>query len=471
MKNILDILKKNWKYPPLSLLSEKAPQAADRGDIRKIAGIIEKTLQKFAIEVRVIEVNLGPNITQYVIEFIPGTKLSTITELADDLALATESPSGQVRIEAPIPGRNLIGIEIPNRSLEIVILKTIIESSVMNKSKSKLTVTLGLDVSGNPIAVDIAEMPHILITGTTGSGKSVLINSFITSLLLRASPNEVKLILIDTDGAELTEFNGIPHLLTPTIVEDVKALAALKWTMDEIDRRHKVFVERRVKNIDSFNELSGYLSLPRVVIFIENLNSLMQLAPIETEDALSKITQRGRVAGMHLIITSQPPTSAATDRIYANIPGRISFLLPRAKDSMTILNHPGAEKLMGRGDMLFLPPYASKPIRVQGAFVADKEIRSIVDFLERNNEIEPVQEMPRYRRLIQETDSLDRLFEEAKKAVGQYDRASASLLQRRLTIGYSRAARILDQLEQAGVVGPAEGSRPRDVLIKSDGKN
>jgi S-DNA-T family DNA segregation ATPase FtsK/SpoIIIE len=417
-----------------------------------------------------MEINLGPIITQYVIEFTPGTKLSTITELTDDLALATKSPTGQIRIETPIPGRNLIGIEIPNKSSQIVSLKEVLESAVMKKAKSKLIVPLGLDASGNPIVVDIAEMPHILITGTTGSGKSVLINSFITSLLLRASPDEIKFILIDPDGAELTEFNGIPHLLTPTIVEDVKALAALKWTMEEIGRRHKVFVERGVKNIDSFNELSGYLSLPRVVIFIENLTSLMQLAPIEMEDALSKITQRGRAAGMHLIITSQPPTSAATDRIYANIPGRISFLLPRAKDSMTVLNHPGAEKLLGKGDMLFLPPYVSKPIRVQGAFVADREIKSIVDFLERNNETEPVQEMPRYRRLIQETDALDGLFEEAKKAVGQYDRASASLLQRRLSIGYSRAARILDQLEAAGVVGPAEGSRPRDVFKKCSEK-
>jgi DNA segregation ATPase FtsK/SpoIIIE, S-DNA-T family len=465
--NLMNIKHSGWKYPPLSLLSEEAPRKADRGDIKQIAEIIEKTLESFSIISKVVEVNLGPAITQYAIEVKIGTKLSEITDLADDLALATESPTGQVRIEAPIPGRNLVGIEIPNRSFEAITLGCLFNCKVMRDAKTKLTVPLGLDASGNPIVVDIAEMPHILITGTTGSGKSVLINSFIVSLLLRASPDEVKLILIDPDGSELVGYNEIPHLLTPAIVQHEKALAALKWAVDEIDRRHKVFAERKVKNIDAFNELSGYLSLPRVVIFVENLNSLMESAPIDMEYGLTKLTQRGRAAGMHLIITTQQSSSAAvTDRIYANIPGRISFLLSKAKDSITVLNHPGAEKLLGRGDMLFLTPYASKPIRIQGAFVTDKEIKSIVDFIKSNNEIESVEEMPRYRRFLQESDTPDALFEEAKKAVMGYDRASASLLQRRLSIGYSRAARLLDQLEAAGIVGYAEGSKPRDVLIK-----
>jgi DNA segregation ATPase FtsK/SpoIIIE, S-DNA-T family len=464
-----------WEYPPLSLLSEATSQKADRGDIKGIATTIEKTLQSFSIGAKVVEVNLGPAVTQYALEVALGTKLSKITALANDLALRTEAPTGQIRIEAPIPGRNLVGIEIPNRSLEIVTLKTMLESSVMSKSKSKLTVSLGLDVSGNPVVANIAKMPHVLIAGTTGSGKSVLVNSFISSLLFRASPAEVKLILIDPKRVELTGYNGIPHLMTPVIVEVEKILASLKWAMDEMDRRYKTFAERGVRNIDSYNELAGFQSLPYIVILIDELADLMAFAPVEVEDAIARLAQMARATGIHLVVATQRPSvDVITGLIKANIPCRIAFNVSSMIDSRVILDTPGAEKLLGRGDMLYVPPDQAKPTRIQGAFVSEKEVRKLVEFLKtKNPPVEYTEEVISSPLVLKKGgpsmggDGKDALFEEAIRCVCQYDRASASLLQRRLSIGYSRAARILDQLEASGVVGHAEGSKPRDVLAKN----
>ena len=464
-----------WEYPPFSLLSETTSQKADRGDIKTIATTIEKTLQSFSIIAKVVEVNLGPAVTQYALEVGLGTKLSKITALANDLALRTEAPTGQIRIEAPIPGRNLVGIEIPNRSLEIVTLKTMLESSIMNKNKSKLTVSLGLDVSGNPVVANIAKMPHVLIAGTTGSGKSVLINSFISSLLFRASPAEVKLILIDPKRVELTGYNGIPHLMTPVIVEVEKILASLKWAMDEMDRRYKTFAERGVRNIDSYNELAGFQSLPYIIILIDELADLMAFAPVEVEDAIARLAQMARATGIHLVVSTQRPSvDVITGLIKANIPCRIAFNVSSMIDSRVILDIPGAEKLLGRGDMLYIPPDQAKPTRIQGAYVSDKEVRRLVDFLKaKNPPVEYTEEVITSPLILKKTggsagaNGKDALFEEAIRAVCQYDRASASLLQRRLSIGYSRAARILDQLEAAGVVGHAEGSKPRDVIAKN----
>jgi DNA segregation ATPase FtsK/SpoIIIE, S-DNA-T family len=465
-----------WEYPPLSLLSEATSQKADRGDIKGIAKTIEDTLASFSIKARVVEVNLGPAVTQYALEVGLGTKLSKITALSNDLALRTEAPTGQIRIEAPIPGRNLVGIEIPNRSLEIVTLKTMLESSVMNKSKSKLTVSLGLDVSGNPVVANIAKMPHVLVAGTTGSGKSVLINSFISSLLFRASPAEVKLIMIDPKRVELTGYNGIPHLMTPVIVEVEKILASLKWAMDEMDRRYKTFAERGVRNIDAYNELAGFQSLPYIVILIDELADLMAFAPVEVEDAIARLAQMARATGIHLVIATQRPSvDVITGLIKANVPCRIAFNVSSMIDSRVILDTPGAEKLLGRGDMLYIPPDQAKPTRIQGAFVSDKEVRKLVDFLKaKNPPVEYTEEVISSPLILKKAgmasmggDGKDALFEEAIRSVCQYDRASASLLQRRLSIGYSRAARILDQLEAAGVVGHAEGSKPRDVLAKN----
>lgn len=464
-----------WEYPPLSLLSDTTSQKADRGDIKGIAKTIEETLDSFSIKARVVEVNEGPAVTQYALQVGLGTKLSKITALANDLALRTEAPTGQIRIEAPIPGRNLVGIEIPNRSLEVVTLKTMLESSIMNKSKSKLIVSLGLDVSGNPVVANIAKMPHVLIAGTTGSGKSVLINSFISSLLFRASPAEVKLILIDPKRVELTGYNGIPHLMTPVIVEVEKILASLKWAMDEMDRRYKTFADRGVRNIDSYNELAGFQSLPYIIILIDELADLMAFAPVDVEDAIARLAQMARATGIHLVVSTQRPSvDVITGLIKANIPCRIAFNVSSMIDSRVILDTPGAEKLLGRGDMLYIPPDQAKPTRIQGAFVSDKEVRKLVEFLKaKNPPVEYTEEIISSPLILKKAggsagnDGKDALFEEAIRSVCQYDRASASLLQRRLSIGYSRAARILDQLEAAGVVGPAEGSKPRDVLSKN----
>ncbi len=462
-----------WEYPPLSLLSDSSTQKADRGDIKRVASVIENTLQSFGIEAKVVEVNLGPAVTQYALEIALGTKVSKITSLSNDLALATEAPTGQIRIEAPIPGRNLVGIEIPNRSLEIVALKTMLESDTMRKSKSKLTVSLGLDVSGNPIVADVSRMPHVLIAGTTGSGKSVLINSFIASLLFRAAPFEVKLILIDPKRVELTGYNGIPHLMTPVIVEIEKILSALKWAMDEMDRRYKTFAERGVRNIDAYNELSGFQALPYIVILIDELADLMAFAPVEVEDAIARLAQMARATGIHLVVSTQRPSvDVITGLIKANIPCRIAFNVSSMVDSRVIIDMPGSEKLLGRGDMLYIPPDQAKPTRIQGAYVSDREVKKLVDYLKSKGPPVEYTEEVTSKPLVTRGGGFfgagrDPLFEEAIRIVCQHDRASASLLQRRLSIGYSRAARILDQLEEAEIVGHAEGSKPRDVLIRN----
>ncbi len=465
-----------WEYPPLSLLSEDPGRKAERGDINKIAKTIEDTLDSFGIRAHVTEVNLGPAVTQYALEIALGTKVSKITSLANDLALATEAPTGQIRIEAPIPGRNLIGIEIPNRSLEVVTLRTMLASSVMQKAKSRLTVALGLDVSGSPVSINIAKMPHVLVAGTTGSGKSVLINSFISSLLFRASPQEVRLILIDPKRVEFTGYNGIPHLLTPVIVEPDKILSALKWAMAEMDKRYKLFAERGVRNIDSYNELSGFQALPYIVIFIDELADLMMFAPVEVEDAVARIAQMARATGIHLVIATQRPSvNVITGLIKANIPCRIAFNVSSMIDSRVIIDMPGAEKLLGRGDMLYIPPDQAKPTRIQGAYI-EKETAKLVDFLKsRNYPLEYTEEVTNQPLPLKRgggtssvgADGRDGQLEDAIRLVCQFNTASASFLQRKMSIGYARAARILDQLEEVGIVGPAEGAKPRDVLVRN----
>lgn len=466
-----------WEYPSLSLLSEAQGQKADTGDVKKIATVIEKTLQSFGIGARVVEVNVGPAVTQYALEIALGTKVSKITSLTNDLALATEAPTGQIRIEAPIPGRNLVGIEIPNRSLQVVPIKTMLSSQAMQKSKSKLTVALGLDVSGNPVVANIAKMPHVLIAGTTGSGKSVMMNTFITSLLFRASPSEVKLILVDPKRVELTGYNGIPHLLTPVIVEVEKILSSLRWAMGEMDRRYKLFAERGVRNIDAYNELSGFQAIPYIVILIDELADLMAYAPVEVEDAIARLAQMARATGIHLVVATQRPSvDVITGLIKANIPTRIAFNVSSMIDSRVIVDTPGAEKLLGRGDMLYIPPDQAKPTRIQGTFVSDKEVKKLVEYLRSKSPVVEYSEEVVSQALPLKRgnapgggapDGKDAFFDEAVRTVCQHDRASASLLQRRLSVGYARAARILDQLEEAGVVGHGEGSKPRDVLVKN----
>ncbi len=465
-----------WEFPPLSLLSEKAAAKADRGDLKHNASIIEKTLESFGVQARVVEVNCGPAVTQYALEIALGTKLSKITGLQNDLALALAAPTGTVRIEAPIPGKSLVGVEIPNRSLEIVSLKNVLMSQTMQQARSKLTVSLGLDVSGEPIVADIAKMPHVLIAGATGSGKSVMINAMIASLLFRASPQELKLIMIDPKRVEMTMYNGIPHLLTPVIVDLDKILSALKWAMAEMDRRYRLFASMGVRNIVGYNEASGFQALPYIVILVDELADLMMFAPVEVEDAITRLAQMARATGIHLVVSTQRPSvDVITGLIKANIPCRIAFNVSSMIDSRVIIDQPGAEKLLGRGDMLFVPPDIAKPIRVQGVFVSDGEVNNLITYL-RSTGFDPeyteeVTQMPTTRVGAgvhgSGGDGRDQLFVEAVRTVCQYDRASASLLQRRLRIGYARAARLIDELEAAGIIGPGEGAKPRDVLLRN----
>lgn len=465
---------KVWKYPPLSLLMDNVGTPADRGDVKKNAAIIEKTLDSFGIQARVAEVNGGPAVTQYALEISAGTKISKIANLQHDIALALATPTGTVRIEAPIPGKSLVGIEVPNHSLEIVGLKNILSSDEMRKHKSKLAVVIGRDTASKEVILDIDRMPHVLVAGTTGSGKSVLINGFIASLLFRNSPEELKLILIDPKRVELTNYNGIPHLLTPVITEPEKILSALKWAMAEMERRYKLFQSVGVRNIQGYNEMSGFQALPYIIILVDELADLMMFAPVEVEDAITRLAQLARATGIHLVVATQRPSvDVITGLIKANIPCRIAFNVSSMVDSRVIIDQPGAEKLLGRGDMLFLPPDASKPVRIQGVFVKDPEQTNLIKYLKESG-ITPqysaeVTEMPigRLGGRGQGTEERDDLFEEAVKTVCQYDRASASLLQRRLRVGYARAARILDELEEAGIVGVGEGSKPRDVLVRN----
>lgn len=467
---------KLWEFPTLSLLSDGPGDKADRGNMKENVNVIEKTLDSFGIQAKVVEVNPGPAVTQYSMRIALGTKVSKITSLTNDLALALAAPTGQVRIEAPIPGRDLVGLEIPNRGLEFVTLKKMLLSDAFVKAKSKLAVALGLDVSGNPLVGDIAKMPHVLIAGTTGSGKSVLLNAWICSLLFRTTPAEVRLILIDPKRVEMIGYNGIPHLLTPVIVETDKILSSLRWAMQEMERRYKQFAEVGVRNLDSFNELSGFQALPYIVIFIDELADLMAYAPVEVEDTICRIAQMARATGIHLVLATQRPSvDVVTGLIKANVPARIAFSVSSMMDSRVVIDTPGAERLLGRGDMLYVPPDQAKPMRIQGTFVSEKEVQKVVEFFK--NKAMPVQYTEEVTSQPSSAmkkgsgntggDGHDALFEDALRLVCQYDKASASLLQRRLSVGYARAARILDQLELAGVIGAGEGSKPRDVLVKN----
>jgi S-DNA-T family DNA segregation ATPase FtsK/SpoIIIE len=462
-----------WEYPPLSLLSDEIGGKADRGNIKQNTAVIEETLESFGIEARVAEVNGGPAVTQYALEIKPGTKLSRITTLSNDLALALAAPTGQIRIEAPIPGRSLIGVEVPNRSLEFVPLKKMLTAKKMKEAKHKLTVALGLDVSGRPVIADLARMPHVLIAGATGSGKTCSLNSFIAAILFRATPEEVKFILIDPKRVELVQYNGISHLLTPVITDFERVISALKWSIAEMDRRYKLFAKTSTRNIDAYNELSGFQALPYIIIIIDELADIILFAPAEVEDTITRIAQMARATGIHLVISTQRPSvDVLTGLIKANIPCRIAFNVTSAVDSRVILDMTGAEKLLGRGDMLYIPPDQAKPTRIQGTYISDPEIQKLINYLKTSG-VKPkyAEEITtKYKPVVGQKvtdEEEDELFEDAVRIICRYDRASASLLQRRLSIGYARAARILDQLQSAGIVGPPEGSKPREVLIRN----
>ncbi|MDD3532202.1 MAG: DNA translocase FtsK [Candidatus Shapirobacteria bacterium] len=464
-----------WRYPPLGILSDKPGGKADRGNVNKNANTIEETLDSFGISARVVEVNRGPAVTQYAIQVALGTKLSKITNLSNDLALALAAPTGQIRIEAPIPGRSLAGIELPNRSPEVVTLKEIILSDEMRQEKSKLAVPLGLGVSGQAVIGRLDKMPHVLIAGQTGSGKSVLLNSWIASFLFRTTPEEVKLILVDPKRVELSVYEGIPHLKSSVIVEPKNVISALEWAVGEMEDRYKKFAKAGARNIDSYNQKSGFAAMPYLVIIIDELADIMLFAPSDVEERICRLAQMARATGIHLVVATQRPSvDVLTGLIKANIPCRISCAVTSSVDSRVILDSPGAEKLLGRGDMLYLPPDQAKPHRIQGAFVSEEEIKKMVDFL-KNTGVEPVYteevlETPvktDSRGRIQVGEDRDDLLDEALEVIFDDNRASSSLLMRRLQIGYSRSARILDDLEAAGIIGPPEGSKPREILVNN----
>lgn len=462
-----------WSYPPITLLAEVNGGKADRGDVKANAGIIETTLDSFGIKARVDEVNYGPAVTQYALKIASGTKLSKITSLQNDLALALAAPHGQIRIEAPIPGRDLVGIEIPNRSLEVVSMRKMLETKKLKNISSKLAFALGLDVAGQPVIADIDKMPHVLIAGATGSGKSVCINSIISTILFRATPQEVKLILVDPKRVELTVYNDIPHLLTPVIVEPEKVVSALKWALSEMDRRYKLFAEFGARNIAAYNELSGFQAIPYIVIVIDELADIILFAPSDVEDSITRLAQMARATGIHLVLATQRPSvDVLTGLIKANINCRISFNVNSMVDSRVIIDTPGAEKLLGRGDMLFIPPEQAKPSRIQGTYISDSDTKQLIGFLKQAvAKVEYTEEVTQKFPIkgpggpMGSDEPEDDLFAEAVRLVVQYSRASASLLQRRLSVGYARAARIIDQLERAGVVGPGEGAKARDILV------
>ncbi len=467
---------KDWAFPPLSLLETIEEQKADVGDVAANSDIIEKTLDSFGIKARVSEINQGPTVTQYAIEIVMGTKLSKITSLGGDLALALAAPNGLVRIEAPIPGRSLVGIEIPNRRSEIVALKRMMLDPGAVEDHHPLSVPLGLDVSGKPVFTNLGKMPHVLVAGTTGSGKSILLNAWLVNFMFRTTPEDLRLILVDPKRVEFTSYNGIPHLLTEVIVEPEKIIAALKWTVGEMNNRYKQFATVGARNLESYNAKEGVEKMPFIVFIVDELADLMMVAAREAEEYITRIAQMARATGIHLVLATQRPSvNVITGLMKANIPSRIAFNVPSLIDSRVVLDMPGAEKLVGKGDMLYLPADQAKPRRIQGPYLTEKDVASVVSFLkQRVPEVHYTEEVTEQAVTTGTGGSMkmaggepsDSMFAQALELIYQDGKASASLIQRRLKVGYARAARILDQLEEAGYVGPADGSKPREILTR-----
>ena len=452
---------------PLDLLAEQTDKPT-AGDIKMQQERIRKTLENFGIEVEMGEVSIGPTVTQYTLKPAEGVKLSQITTLHNDLALALASHP--IRIEAPIPNTHLVGIEVPNQTIAIVGLREVLSAKEFATRRSNLALALGEDVSGKPWVINLNPLPHLLIAGATGSGKTVCINSVITSLLFQNSPNTLRFILIDPKRVELPVYNGIPHLLTPVITDVKKTINALKWTISEMDRRFELLSKTGHRDIHSFNRASKE-KMPFLVLIIDELADLMASSASEVESYIIRLAQMARATGIHLILATQRPSvDVITGLIKANITARVAFAVASATDSRTILDHAGADKLLGRGDMLYVSASISKPKRLQGAFVSDDEIRRIVEYIKGQNG-EPeydesiIEKQPALISGLSYDEDGDELLEEAKAMVIQTGKASASYLQRRFKIGYARAARILDLLEEQGVVGPADGSKRREILV------
>ena len=477
----------SYKFPPLTLLKEAKAQnaAALSAELDNTATRLVDTLKSFGVETRIVDISRGPTVTRYELQPSAGVKISKITNLADDIALNLATAG--VRIEAPIPNKAAVGIEVPNKASAVVGVRGILESPVFTSAKSKLTVALGRDIGGNAVVTDIAKMPHGLIAGATGSGKSVCINSIIISILYKAKPDEVKLLMIDPKVVELGIYNGIPHLLVPVVTDPRKASGALGWAVSEMEKRYKMFADRGVRDLAGYNRFveqlgdPEVLKMPHIVIIIDELADLMMTAPNEVEDSINRIAAKARAAGMHLIIATQRPSvDVVTGVIKANIPTRIAFAVSSQIDSRTILDSAGAEKLLGRGDMLFSPVGSSKPNRIQGCFVSDEEVEAVVEYIKGDHsadydddvmvEIERQAAVEKKQKtgLKEDGPDEDPMLNDASKVVVENGQASTSLLQRKLKLGYARAARIVDEMEQRGVVGPYEGSKPRRVLITKD---
>lgn len=472
-----------YSMPSVDFLNQNSLSKMNKEDKKELlssATKLEETLNCFGVDAKVLQVTKGPSVTRFELQPSPGVKVSKIVNLSDDIALSLAAKG--VRIEAPIPGKSAIGIEIPNRDLTPVFLREVIESEEFKKSKSNLAFALGKDIAGKCIVADLSKMPHLLIAGATGSGKSVCINTLVISILYKYSPSEVKILMVDPKVVELNVYNGIPHLLIPVVTDPKKAAAALNWAVNEMNRRYKLFADNSVRNLEGYNELynKGKIpeKLPLIVIIVDELADLMMASPHDVEEYIARLAQMARAAGMHLVIATQRPSvDVITGVIKANIPSRISFAVSSQVDSRTILDSSGAEKLLGKGDMLFYPVGEAKPVRIQGAFITEEEVEKVTNFIKNNGE---ANECTEYSEEILNhiekgttdeegsNEESDELFEEAVRIVVESGQASASFLQRRLRIGYNRAARIMDELEEKRIISERDGSKPRQILKSKD---
>ncbi len=483
LEHAVTVEDKEYKFPPINLLSQGDAKEVKGGKkaVTETASRLQKTLYSFGVSAKVENVSVGPAITRYELKPAEGVRVSKIANLADDIALNLAAES--IRIEAPIPGKQAVGIEIPNVENEVVHLRDIISSDTFQGHKSKLAFALGKDVAGKEVVTDIAKMPHVLIAGATGSGKSVCINTLIASIIYKAKPSEVKLLMVDPKVVELSVYNGIPHLLIPVVTDPKKAAGALAWAVQEMINRYNLFAKKGVRDIKGYNEVvekEGETGkLPQIVIIIDELSDLMMASPKEVEDSICRLAQMARAAGMYLVIATQRPSvDVITGIIKANIPSRISFAVSSQVDSRTILDMVGAEKLLGKGDMLFYPSGAPKPTRIQGAFVSDKEVEKLVDFLKSQGEVtysdeilEQIENSDKTDKEMAEEDedqTSDPLLMDAIETVVETGQASTSFIQRRFKVGYARAGRIIDQMEERGIISGYQGSKPREVLMSKE---
>lgn len=469
-KEVQPKIRGEYHFPSLDLLADSPAESIKdvESDLEHGAAVLENTLNDFNVKVRVADIDRGPVITRYELEPAPGVKVNKITALADDIALAMRVAA--VRIVAPIPGKNRVGIEVPNSAKAAVYLKDVLAQPQFQNAKSKLTLALGKDISGNPLVADLADMPHMLIAGTTGAGKTVCVNTIIMSMLFNASPDELKFLMVDPKMVELTPYNDIPHMLCPAVTDAKKVAAALAWVVSEMENRYKLLQKAKARNISGYHAKG--LEMPYIVVVIDELADLMQVAAKTIESAITRLAQLSRAVGIHLILATQRPSvDVITGVIKANFPARISFKVASKIDSRTVLDMNGAETLLGKGDLLFIKPGDPKPTRGQCSFVSDQEVARVIDFIK-------VQQTPDYDNTILQQqpgggsggdgDQSDELYDEAVKLVIETNQASVSILQRRMRLGYTRAARLIDMMEQKGVVGPYCGSKPRDILVDRD---